>query len=174
MVQLSYTPFEGVTAHLAPSFPQSRISAPVAHSDDCVGTGAGASAYTGYLQGSRAWADDQLKNNLPSGSIINLLNNWDTGGLHGITQGRRNAEQNYPHDVRQGAVMAQEVAHSLGTFTDNKLYNHTWTPNNPGGYPDPGPPPPNLTSGQVEHGRIEDGAICLDITGPNPQLLVNS
>jgi hypothetical protein len=80
----------------------------------------------GNLTESRIWASQMLAN-LPSGSKINLLDNWDTGGLHGYAWGEASEEQNV-RDNRVGKTMAQEVAHNNGiwchTFDACSNYPH--------------------------------------------------
>jgi hypothetical protein len=63
---------------------------------------------------SRVWASEMLAK-LPPGSKINLLDNWDTGGLHGYAWGMASEEQN-ARDTRVGATMAQEVSHNNGLW----------------------------------------------------------
>jgi hypothetical protein len=67
------------------------------------------------LTESRTWASQMLAN-LPAGSRINLLDNWDTGGLHGYAWGLASEEQNERTGGRVGSTMAQEVAHNLGLW----------------------------------------------------------
>ena len=64
------------------------------------------------LTQSRIWATNMLAT-LPAGAKINLLDNWDTGGLHGLSWGKASEEQN-ARDNRVGKVMAQEISHSNG------------------------------------------------------------
>ncbi len=71
------------------------------------------------LTEARAWACQELAN-LPSGSILNELDNWDSGGLHGlafcagtIRTWNASEEQN-ARDARVGKTMAQEIAHDEG------------------------------------------------------------
>src|SRR5699024_6688247 len=45
------------------------------------------------LTESRAWGTKKLTE-LPAGAIINLLDNWDSGGLHGWSNGMYSEEQN--------------------------------------------------------------------------------
>ena len=68
----------------------------------------------GDLIGSRAWASKML-GNLPLGSKLNLLDNWDTGGLNGYAWGSACEEQN-ARDWRVGLVMAQEISHTFGNW----------------------------------------------------------
>jgi hypothetical protein len=122
---------------------------------------------------------------VPSYSILNMLDNWDYGGVHGLAWGQCSEEQN-PQDIRAGATMVQEVAHSLSQVkgNDGRLYNHTFTDGNPGGFPDPGSSDPTKNSDKKPHGRIESDAMGLDLTGLStdsqghvtgqPQLLVSS
>lgn len=123
------------------------------------------------LSESRLWADKKLTE-LPEGSIINLLDNWDSGGLHGLASGSRTEEQNQRTNERLGNVMAQEVAHALG------LDWHTFTPGTP--YPrsdgslDPLDVGIDLTSGMP---RIVDGTSRFDIMSyhtPPPSNWVSS
>ena len=67
------------------------------------------------LTESRTWASQMLAN-LPAGSKINLLDNWDTGGLHGYAWGLASEEQNARTGGRAGSVMAQEVSHNHGLW----------------------------------------------------------
>ncbi len=89
---------------------------------------------------------------LPPKSIINLLDNWDTGGLHGYAWDGGCEEQN-ARGIRVGHVMAQEIAHRLG------LWWHTFTPGTP--YP-------------RSDGTIGTNEVCLDLTGPEPRLVDGS
>jgi hypothetical protein len=79
----------------------------------------------GNLTESRNWAD-QMRANLPAGSKVNLLDNWDTGGLHGFSFGYVSEEQNARTDGRIGATMAHEISHTNGlwchTFDICELY----------------------------------------------------
>jgi len=123
------------------------------------------SVFSGNLTQGRNWATQKLNGpniTVPSYSIVNMLDNWDTGGLHGLAWGQCDEEQN-ARDVRAGAVMAQEIAHSLSQVqgNDGLLFNHTFTQGNPGGFPD------------FPNGNIESDAMGLDLTGPIPQLLSN-
>jgi hypothetical protein len=103
----------------------------------------------GNLTESRAWATKKLAE-LPAGSIINLLDNWDTGGLHGLASGKYTEEQNQRTSGRLGNVMAQEVAHALG------LWWHTFTEGTP--YP-------------RSDGSIGPEDMGVNIIGPTPQLV---
>jgi|GEM_PF-2802274 hypothetical protein len=105
----------------------------------------------GNLSESRAWATQKLQD-LPARAILNLLDNWDTGGLHGLAWDDRACEEQNARDIRIGHVMAQEVAHCLG------LGWHTFTPGSP--YP-------------RSDGRIGDDEICLDLSGPQPAILAS-
>lgn len=60
---------------------------------------------------------------------INLLDNWDTGGLHGYASGSYSEEQNARDGNRVGKTMAQKVSHTNG------LPCHTFDPCY--GYPHP-------------------------------------
>ena len=107
------------------------------------------------LTESRTWASKTLKG-LPAGSTINLLDNWDFGGLHGLANfdgADRTSEEQNARDIRAGTVMAQEIAHALG------LHWHTFTPGTP--YP-------------RDDGTIGSDEICLDLTGPQPVLHLGS
>ena len=79
----------------------------------------------GNLTESRNWAS-QLLANLPVAIKINLLDNWDTGGLHGYAWGAASEEQNARTDHRAGKVMAQEIAHTFGLWchTFDACYNY--------------------------------------------------
>ena len=81
----------------------------------------------GNLTDSRTWAA-KMAASLPPGSKINLLDNWDTGGLHGYADGAYSEEQNARDGNRVGKTMAQEVAHSDGlpchTFDPCDAYPH--------------------------------------------------
>ena len=103
----------------------------------------------GNLLGSRAWATEKL-NDLPSGSIIALLDNWDTGGLHGYFWGNCCETQNPRDNLRSGVILAQEIAHCLGVWW------HTFDPNSP--YPH-------------RDGVMDDDDLGLDLTGRAPQLV---
>jgi hypothetical protein len=105
----------------------------------------------GNLTESRAWATNKL-NELPSGSILNLLDNWDTGGIHGYAWDKACEEQN-ARDGRIGRVMAQEVAHCLG------LWWHTFSEETP--YP-------------RADGTIGRNEIGIDLTGSQPALVVGA
>lgn len=103
------------------------------------------------LLGSRMWAQAEVQN-LPSGSRITILDNWYTGGLHGLAWVGGCETQNV-RGLWCGVVMAQEIAHTLG------LWWHTFTPNTP--YPRP-------------DGSIGSDEIGIDIRGVEPTLMIGS
>ena len=104
--------------------------------------------FTNLLE-ARDRAEKKLSD-LPPNSVINVLNNWDSGGLHGLEHGRYTEEDNVRTDGRTGNTMAQEVSHTLG------LWWHTFT--------DGGPYP-------RKDGRVDDNDIGIDMTGPTPKIV---
>jgi hypothetical protein len=112
--------------------------------------------------GSQKWAEAKLSD-LPRQSIINLLDNWNSPGLHGeaihnpgdppgsyVTD-----ERNERTDERMGNTMAQELAHAMG------LDWHTFSP---------GTPFPDAILGNEAMSPDEIGII---LTGPTPDIVHN-